>query len=199
MENARFYGLTPVVAINAFPNDTAAELEVVEAAAKKLGARFARSTAFAQGGEGALELAKVVCEVVDATDAAPPPAKFVYELEDAAEEKIRKIARTIYGAKDVTFAPAAEKSLERARKLGYGNLPICMAKTQLSLSDDPKLPGRPRDFVIGVRDVRISAGAGFLVPLTGEMMTMPGLPKEPAAKGVKLREDGTIKGLMQND
>lgn len=199
LENARFYGLTPVVAINAFPNDTAAELEVVEAAAKKLGARFARSTAFAQGGEGALELAKVVCEVVDATDAAPPPAKFVYELEDSAEEKIRKIARTVYGAKDVTFAPAAEKSLERARKLGYGKLPICMAKTQLSLSDDPKLPGRPRDFVIGVRDVRISAGAGFLVPLTGEMMTMPGLPKEPAAKGVKLREDGTIKGLMQND
>jgi formate--tetrahydrofolate ligase len=199
LENARFYGLTPVVAINAFPNDTAAELEVVEAAAKKLGARFARSTAFAQGGEGALELAKVVCEVVDATDAAPPPAKFVYELEDSAEEKIRKIARTIYGAKDVTFAPAAEKSLERARKLGYGNLPICMAKTQLSLSDDPKLPGRPQDFVIGVRDVRISAGAGFLVPLTGELMTMPGLPKEPAAKGVKLREDGTIKGLMQND
>jgi hypothetical protein len=121
--------------------------------------------------------------VVDATDAAPPPAKYVYDASDSAEDKIRKIARTVYGAKDVAFAPAAEKSLERARKLGYGALPICMAKTQLSLSDDPKVPGRPEGFVVNVRDVRISAGAGFLVPLTGEMMTMPGLPKEPRRQG----------------
>ena len=128
----------------------------------------------------------MVCEVVDATDASPPPPKFVYDAGDSAEEKIRKIARVVYGAKDVVFAPAAEKSLARARKLGYGALPICMAKTQLSLSDDPKVPGRPEGFVVSVRDVRISAGAGFLVPLTGEMMTMPGLPKEPAAKGVRL-------------
>jgi len=199
LENARFFGLTPVVAVNAFPNDTTAELEQVEEAARKLGARFARSTGFAKGGDGALELAKVVVEVVDATDAAPPPAKFVYDAGDSAEDKIRKIAQTVYGAKDVAFAPAAEKSLARARKLGYGALPICMAKTQLSLSDDPKVPGRPEGFVVSVRDVRISAGAGFLVPLTGEMMTMPGLPKEPAAKGVKLQKDGTIRGLMQND
>ncbi len=199
LENARAFGLTPIVAVNAFPNDTQEELAAVEAAAAKLGARFARSTGFAEGGAGALELARVVAEVVDATDAAPPPAKFMYDASDAAEEKIRKIARTIYGADDVAFAPAAEKSLARARALGYGELPVCMAKTQLSLSDDPKRPGRPQGFVVNVRDVRIAAGAGFLVPLTGEMMTMPGLPREPAAKGVKLRPDGSIRGLMQND
>ena len=146
-----------------------------------------------------MELAQTVCDVVDATDAAPPKPKFIYELADAAEDKIRKLARTIYGARDVTFTTAAEKDLKHARDLGYGGLPICMAKTQLSLSDDPTIVGRPRDFVITVRGVRLSAGAGFLVPLTGEMMTMPGLPKVPAARNVKLQPDGKIKGLMQND
>jgi formate--tetrahydrofolate ligase len=140
-----------------------------------------------------------VCDVADATDADPPKPRYVYELSDPAEEKIRKLARTIYGARDVTFAGSAEKDLKRARDLGYGELPICMAKTQLSLSDDPSVPGRPRDFVITVRGVRLSAGAGFLVPLTGEMMTMPGLPKVPAARGVRLQPNGKIKGLMQND
>ncbi len=199
LENAAFYGLPPIVAINVFPNDTQEELELVRVAAAKLGARVAPCEGFARGGEGALELAQAVCEVADATDGDPPRARYVYELGDAPEEKIRKLARTIYGARDVAFTPAAEKSLKRARELGYADLPICMAKTQLSLSDDPALAGRPRDFLVTVREVRLSAGAGFLVPLTGEVMTMPGLPKLPSARNVKLRPDGTIKGLMQND
>ena len=199
LESAAAYGLTPVVAVNVFPNDTAEELEIVRSAAAKLGARVAACEGFGRGGEGALELARIVCEVVDATDAAPPEPKYVYELSDPAEEKVRKIARVIYGAKDVTFTANAEKDLRRVRHLGYGDLPVCMAKTQLSLTDDPTKPGRPRDFTITVREVRLSAGAGFLVPLTGEMMTMPGLPKVPAARGVKLLPNGKIKGLMQND
>ncbi len=199
LENARAYGLTPVVAINVFPNDTKDELAMVEKAAAKLGARVAACEGFSKGGEGAMDLARIVTEVVDATDAAPPVPQYVYALEDAPEEKIRKIARTIYGAKDVVFTSAADASLKRIRGLGYEKLPICMAKTQLSLTDDPTKPGRPRDFTITVRDVRLSAGAGFLVPLTGDMMTMPGLPKVPAARAVKLLADGKIKGLMQND
>jgi formate--tetrahydrofolate ligase len=199
LENASEYGLKPIVAINVFPNDTAEELALVRDAAAKLGAVVAPCEGFARGGEGAIELAQAVVDAVDATDADPPKAKYVYELEDAAEEKIRKLARTIYGAKDVVFSGSAEKDLKRARELGYGGLPICMAKTQLSLSDDPTVPGRPRDFTITVRGVRLSAGAGFLVPLTGEMMTMPGLPKMPAARHVKLQPNGKIKGLMQND
>ncbi|MDB4941537.1 MAG: Formate--tetrahydrofolate ligase [Labilithrix sp.] len=199
LETAAAFGLVPVVAINVFPNDTEEELKTVEQAVARLGARFARSEGFGKGGEGALDLARVVSEVVDATDAAPPPARFVYEDTDDAHDKIRKIARVVYGAKDVVFTAAAEKNLTRIRELGYGALPICMAKTQLSLTDDPAVYGRPRDFTITVREVRLSAGAGFLVPLTGDMMTMPGLPKVPASRGIRLLPDGKIKGLMQND
>ena len=199
LESAAFFGLVPIVAINVFPNDTESELEFVEVATSRLGARVARSTGFASGGEGALQLARVVAEVADATDASPPPPKFVYDADDSPQEKMRKIASVVYGASDVTFSHAAEKSLERARSAGYGGLPVCMAKTPLSLSDDPKRLGRPGGFSIAVRDVRLSAGAGFLVALTGEMMTMPGLPREPAARGVKLLPDGRIRGLMQND
>ncbi len=199
IENAGIYGLSAIVAINVFPNDTEEELAIVESVAKKFGARMARCEGFAKGGEGAIDLAKTVCEVVDATDANPPTPKYVYELEDAPEEKIKKLAQKIYGAKDVIFAGTADKDLKRIKELGYEKLPICMAKTQLSLTDDPKIVGRPKDFTITVRAVRLSAGAGFLVPLTGDMMTMPGLPKIPASRSIKLLPDGTIKGLMQND
>jgi len=199
IENAGHYGLPCVVAINVFPNDTEEELQLVEKSAAKFGARMARSEGFSRGGEGALDLARTVSEVVDATDASPPVPKYAYDLADAPEDKIRKIARTVYGAKDVVFVGTAEKDLKRIRELGYEQLPICMAKTQLSLTDDPTVFGRPRDFVISVREVRLSAGAGFLVPLTGDMMTMPGLPKVPAARHVKMLPSGQIKGLMQND
>jgi formate--tetrahydrofolate ligase len=199
IENAHAFGLAPMIAINVFPNDSRAELEMVENAAAKLGARVALSEGFSRGGEGTLDLARIVAEMADATDAAPPKPRFIYELEDSALEKIRKVARTIYGARDAGLSHTAEKDLERITALGYEKLPICMAKTQLSLTDHPAIFGRPRDFVIAVREIRLSAGAGFLVPLTGEMMTMPGLPKVPAARHVKLLPDGTIKGLMQND
>jgi len=199
LETAYAFGLAPIVAINVFPNDTAEEIAIVEKAVGALGARLARSEGFGKGGEGAIDLAKTVCEVVDATDADPPKPKYIYELTDSPHEKMRKVARKVYGAKDVLLTTAAEKSLEKYVALGAGSLPVCMAKTQLSLTDDPTLPGRPRDFMITVRDVRLSAGAGFLVPLTGEMMTMPGLPKVPASRGIKLLPSGKIKGLMQND
>jgi len=199
LETAHAFGLAPVVAINVFPNDTAGEIEMVEKAVAGLGARLARSEGFGKGGEGALELARVVSEVVDATDASPPTPKYTYELSDPPKEKIKKIARTVYGARDVVFTGAAEKNLARIADLGYSDLPICMAKTQMSLTDDPTIFGRPRDFAITVREVRLSAGAGFMVPLTGEMMTMPGLPKVPASRAIRLLPTGKIKGLMQND
>ena len=199
LETARAFGLTPVVAINVFPNDTPEEIDLVERAVATMGARLARSDGFGKGGEGALELARTVAEVVDATDTAPPSPRFLYEASDPAQEKIRKIARTVYGASDVHFTVHAVKSLARIADLGYGELPICMAKTQLSLTDDPMRYGRPRDFVITVREVRLSAGAGFLVALTGDMMTMPGLPRVPASRTIKLLPNGKIKGLMQND
>jgi len=199
LETVRAFGLPAVVAINVFPNDERPELERVEAAAAKLGARVALCEGFARGGEGALDFARVVAEAADATDAAPPQPRYVYELADSAHEKIRKIARTVYGARDAVLAPAAAQELARIASLGYEQLPVCMAKTHLSLTDQPTLVGRPRDFEITVRDVRLSAGAGFIVALTGEIMTMPGLPRVPAARNVKLQPDGSIKGLMQND
>jgi formate--tetrahydrofolate ligase len=199
IQNAHAFGLAPVIAINVFPNDVRPELEMVEHAAARLGARVAVSEGFSRGGDGTLSLAQLVADLADATDAAPPKPRFIYDLGDAAPEKILKIARTIYGARDVVLSSTAEKDLARITSLGYEKLPICMAKTQLSLTDDPHVYGRPSDFVITVREIRLSAGAGFLVPLTGEMMTMPGLPKVPAARQVKLLADGTIKGLMQND
>jgi formate--tetrahydrofolate ligase len=199
LETAAFFGLPVVVAVNVFPNDTAEELALVDGATKRRGVRAVRCDGFALGGAGALDLGRVVAEVADATDAAPPPAKFVYELEDPLRDKVRKIAQTVYGAKDVAFTSTAEKDLKRIEELGGGKLPVCMAKTQLSLSDDPTVPGRPRDFIVTVREVRLSAGAGFVVPLTGEMMTMPGLPREPAALRVRLLPDGRIRGLMQNE
>ncbi len=199
IENARSFGLTPVVAINVFPNDADDELGVVESSATRFGARVARCLGFSAGGEGAIDLATAVADVVDATDASPPTAKYTYEIADTAEDKMRKVATAVYGASGVVVAPRAAADLARATELGWGSLPICMAKTQLSLSDDPARPGRPEGFMINVREVRLSAGAGFLVPLTGEMMTMPGLPKSPAAWNVRLMPDGRIKGLMQND
>jgi len=199
LETAAFFRLPVVVAINVFPNDTADELAQVDAAMRRRSVRALRCEGFARGGEGALDLAATVAEIADGTDAAPPVARYAYELSDPIEEKVLKVATTVYGAKDVQFTPAADKDLKRIAALGYRDVPICMAKTQLSLTDDPSIPGRPRDFTVTVREVRLSAGAGFAVPLTGEMMTMPGLPREPAALKVKLLANGRIRGLMQND
>ena len=199
LETAAMYGLPAIVTLNVFPNDTAEDIQMVVDAAARLGARAVRCDGFAKGGEGAIALAEAVAEVAEASDAAPPAPKYAYELTDDAETKIKKVARAVYGASDVAFTNQARKDLKRARSLGVADLPICMAKTQLSLTDDPAVVGRPTGFTITVREVRISAGAGFLVPLTGDVMTMPGLPRVPAARNVKLLPNGQIKGLMQND
>ncbi len=199
LETAHVYGLPVLVAINVFPNDTKEEIALVARAVEKRGGRVAVSEGFGRGGEGSMELAKAAIEIADATDSAPPKANYVYSTEESIPEKVQKIATVVYGAKNVVFTGKAEKDMLRIKDLGYDKLPVCMAKTQLSLSDDPTKPGRPRDFTLTVREVRLSAGAGFVVPLTGDMMTMPGLPREPAALRVKLMPDGRIKGLMQND
>ncbi|MFO0746605.1 MAG: formate--tetrahydrofolate ligase [Myxococcota bacterium] len=196
---AQRFGLPAVVAINVFPEDPERELALLEDAMAQKGVRIARCDAFAVGGEGGVALARAVAEVADATDPAPPEPRYVYDLGDTPREKIQKIAREVYGASDVAFTPQALKDLEWAEAHGGRELPICVAKTQLSLSDDPTLLGHPQDFVITVREVRLSAGAGFLVPLTGLVMTMPGLPRVPAARHIRLDPDGRIRGLMQHD
>ena len=199
LQTLRHYGLPAVVAINVFPTDLDAELKQLEAGAQKLGVKAIRCTGFAEGGAGAIELARAVVDICSATDLSPPQPRFAYDLDDALSEKIRKVATTVYGADGVVLSAKAEKDIRRIEELGYGRVPVCMAKTQLSLSDEPTLVGRPKGFRVTVREVRLSAGAGFAVPLTGDMMTMPGLPREPAALRVKLMPDGRIRGLMQND
>jgi len=199
LDSAAFYGLPVVVSINVFPTDTAEELAMVESAMKSRGVRVVRCEGFMRGGEGALELADAVARAADETDASPPSPRFAYELDEPLATKITKIARTVYGADGVTFTAAAERDARRITDLGHGGVPVCMAKTQLSLSDDPTLIGRPKGFQVTVREIRLSAGAGFAVALTGDMMTMPGLPREPAALRVKLLPTGKIRGLMQND
>jgi formate--tetrahydrofolate ligase len=199
LETAAFFGLPVVVAINVFPNDTEQELALVDGATRRRGVRAVRCEGFGKGGEGAIELGRAVIEVADSSDASPPRPRFAYELGDPLKEKIRKIATVVYGAKYVAFTGPGERDLKRVLELGGATLPVCMAKTQLSLTDDPTVVGRPEGFTITVREIRLSAGAGFVVPLTGEMMTMPGLPREPAALRVKLLPSGRIRGLMQND
>jgi len=199
LETARFYGLPVVVSVNRFPQDTDEEFEALRAFGRSQGVEVAVCEGFARGGEGSLELADKVRAMVDATDAAPPQPKFTYALEDKPEDKIRSIAKIVYGADDVVFTAQAKKDLDAVITLGGATLPVCMAKTHLSLSDDPSRPGRPRGFNITVREVRLSAGAGYIVALTGEILTMPGLPKEPAARRVVVHPDGRITGLMQGE
>ncbi len=199
LSTAKTLGLPTVVAINRFPNDSDDEVAELERETLKLGARVVVSTGFANGGEGALELARAVVEICKGTDASPPAPHYSYELGDALSLKIEKVAKLYYGADRVDFTPRAEKDLARITAQGGAELPVCIAKTQLSLSDDPTRPGRPKGFAIQVREVRLSAGAGFAVALTGEMMTMPGLPKEPAAWSIHVDPSGRIRGLMQND
>ncbi|RKH12489.1 formate--tetrahydrofolate ligase [Corallococcus sp. CA047B] len=199
LESVAAFGLPAVLCVNRFPQDTAEELDELRAFAKARNVGIAVCDGFTKGGEGSLELADTVLAMLDATDAAPPKPRFLYELDQSPEEKIRAIARTVYGADDVAFTPGARKDLETARALGGAGLPVCMAKTHLSLSDDPTKTGRPRGFTLTVREVRLSAGAGFLVALTGELLTMPGLPREPAARRVTVHPDGRITGLMQGE
>lgn len=193
IENIQKFGVPVVVAINAFPTDTAEEMELIRAHCEKKGVRVARSEVFAKGGAGGTVLAQQVLEVLEEKTADFKP---LYSLEQPLADKIRTIATKIYGAAEVNILPAAQKELANITEMGYGDLPICMAKTQYSLSDDAALLGRPKDFTITVRTARLSAGAGFVVCETGTIMTMPGLPKKPAALSIDIQADGKITGLF---
>ncbi len=193
IENARLFGIPVVVAVNVFETDTDAEIELIRARARAAGALAAyRSEAWAKGGAGAEELARAVLEAAS----GPKQFRFLYSLDRPIAEKIETIATQMYGADGVDFSPAASTQIKRYTDLGYGELPICMAKTHLSLSHDPALMGRPRGFRVPIREVRASIGAGFLSPLLGEMRTMPGLPSEPNAGKVDLDDDGNVVGLF---
>ena len=186
------FGLPAVVAINRFPTDTEAELKLVEDKCRQLGVNVALSEVWGKGGEGGIALAEEVVRLCE----EPNDFHFTYELDCSIREKLQAIAQKIYHADDVKFLPAAEKEMEQLEDLGFGNLPICVAKTQYSFSDDQSLLGAPRGFDLTVRNLKVSAGAGFIVALTGNIMTMPGLPKKPAAENIDVDASGKITGLF---
>ena len=192
IENIQGYGLPVVVAINRFPTDTEAELSLLAEKCKELNASFALSEVWSKGGEGGIELARKVVEACEKDS----EFRFMYDESMSPKEKMNAVATKIYGADGVDFTPQAEKDLNLIHELGKDNLLVCMAKTQYSLSDDPVKLGRPEHFRITVREVRLSAGAGFLVAITGTIMTMPGLPKKPAALNIDVDADGKITGLF---
>ena len=193
IDNLRKYGVPVVVAVNAFPTDTEEETAVIRDFCAERGVRCARSEVFAKGGEGGTALAQAVLDTLETERA---DFRLLYPDDMALTDKIRTVCTEIYGAKDVNILPAAAKELERITEMGGGKLPVCMAKTQYSLSDDPALLGRPEGFTVTVRSVRLAAGAGFVVCETGAIMTMPGLPKKPAADGIDVNEEGKITGLF---
>jgi len=193
LDAADRFGKPIVVGINQFPTDSGEEIAVVRDFCEGRGVPCVASRGFAEGGAGAVEL---VDAVVEAASQPSQPFQPLYALEEPVEDKIERIARDVYGASGVIFTPAAGKKLARIEKLGLSDLPVCMAKTQNSISDNPVLRGRPKDFRITVRDFEIARGAGFLVALTGDILRMPALPKQPAAEGIDVGEDGSISGLM---
>ncbi len=193
IENLKKYNLPVIVAINAFVSDSKEEIEFLENICKENDVKFTLSDVWAKGGEGAVELANMIMETVNGKESSFKP---LYEDELSLEDKISKVAKEIYGADGVSYSSTAVKNLKKINELGFGNLPICVAKTQYSLSDDPTLLGRPSGFEITVRDVYVSAGAGFVVVLTGDIMTMPGLPKSPQAYKIDVDDNGVIKGLF---
>ena len=193
LENIQQFGIQPVVAINEFVGDTAAEIAEVEKGCEAKGVKAVVAKVWAEGGKGAEELAR---EVVKSIDSGNNKFKPLYDWASPVEEKISTIATNIYGATNVEYTSTARRDLRRIDKLGLNALPICMAKTQKSLSDDPKKIGRPTDFTITVREIEIAAGAGFLIPITGDMMRMPGLPSTPSAELIDIDENGQISGLF---
>ena len=188
----KVYGLTAVVAINRFPADTEAELDLVEKKCGELGVKAVLSEVWGKGGEGGMKLAEEVVKLCEEKS----DFQYSYSLDMTIEEKIRAIAKRIYRADDINITPAAAKQMAQLEKLGFGDLPICVAKTQYSFSDDASLLGAPRGFTLTVRNLKVSAGAGFIVALTGDIMTMPGLPKKPAAENIDVDNTGKITGLF---
>ena len=193
IENLQKYGVPVVVTLNSFITDTDAETNFVKDFCQERGCEFALSEVWEKGGEGGVELAKKVLYVLENKESNFKP---LYENNLSLEDKIKTVATEIYGASDVTYSAAALKELKRIQELGMGDFPVCMAKTQYSLSDDASKLGRPTDFTINVREVYASAGAGFVVAVTGSIMTMPGLPKVPAANNIDVTDDGVITGLF---
>ena len=193
IENLQKYGVPVVVTLNSFMTDTEEEISYVRSFCEERNCEFALSTVWEKGGEGGIELAQ---KVLDTLEKKESHFKLLYPDEMSLKEKIETVAKEIYGADGVQFSPASLKQLQKLTELGFGNLPVCMAKTQYSLSDDPSKLGRPQNFEISVREVYVSAGAGFVVVLTGTVMTMPGLPKKPAAFGIDVNDDGVITGLF---
>ncbi|HOJ08814.1 MAG: formate--tetrahydrofolate ligase [Ignavibacteriales bacterium] len=194
IKNMKKFGVPVIVAINRFPKDTPAEIKMITQLCEKLGVEVAPHEAYAKGGKGTIELAEKTIKLVEANK--NPQKKFMYELDMSVEEKIRALSSNIYGAKDVYFEKRAKAKIEKFVQSGFGNLPICIAKTQMSLSDNPKVIGVPDEWVLTVTDVNLSAGAGFLVVVCGDMMLMPGLPKIPAAAKMDVTEEGEIIGLF---
>ena len=186
------YGLPCVVAVNRFPTDTDAEIDLVIEKCRELGVNVRLSTVWAEGGKGGVELAEEVVRLCD----APNNFRFSYEDDSTIPEKLDAIARKVYGGTGVTILPAAQKQIDELTALGFGKLPVCVAKTQYSFTDDPTKLGAPEGFTVTVRNVKVSAGAGFIVALTGDIMTMPGLPKSPAAERIDVDADGRITGLF---
>ena len=193
IENLQKYNVPVVVTLNSFVTDTDAETEFVRTFCQERGCEFALSEVWEKGGEGGIELANAVLNVLENKESHFAP---IYPDDMALTHKIETIAKEIYGAKGVTYSPAAKKELDRITALGMGDFPVCMAKTQYSLSDDATKLGRPEDFEVNVREVYVSAGAGFVVAVTGSIMTMPGLPKQPAAYGIDVDDNGVITGLF---
>jgi formate--tetrahydrofolate ligase len=191
IENIRLHGVTPVVAINAFPTDHASEHQAVAEIAAEMGTRSAVSTHFTDGGRGAAELAEAVAEAAEESS----DFRFLYADEASLREKIETVARRVYGAAEVKYDLSASRQLDGYEQQGFGNLPVCIAKTHLSISSDPRLRGAPEGWVLPVREVRASVGAGFIYPICGDMRTMPGLGSHPAAERIDLDEHGEIVGL----
>lgn len=193
IENLQNYGVPVVVTLNRFMTDTDAELDFVREFCESRGCEFSLSEVWEKGGEGGIDLAQKVIKTIEEK---PSNFKVLYEDDLSIKEKIETIAKKIYGASEVTYDGQASKAIEKIESLGFANMPVCMAKNQYSLSDDPTLLGRPTNFPIHIREVYVSAGAGFVVAITGTVMTMPGLPKRPAAEGIDVSEDGVITGLF---
>ena len=193
IENIQKYGVPVVVTLNHFVADTDAEVAYVKERCEAMGATFAVARVWAEGGEGGKALAEKVLETLETKESN---FKFLYEDELNIVEKVNKVCKEIYGAGNVNFSAAAKKTLDQIDKLGFNHFPVCIAKTQYSLSDDPKVLGRPEGFEVTVKEIRISAGAGFIVVLLGDVMTMPGLPKKPAALNIDIDEDGNVVGLF---
>lgn len=193
LENIGQFNVTPVIAINRFSSDTEEEIEVIRDKARSLGVRCSVADLWARGGEGALELAKLVTEVAESN---PPLFTPMYDWKWDVKKKVETIATKIYGAEFVDYSPQAKNDLKKIAQLGLEEMPVCIAKTQKSLSDNPTLLGRPKDFIITVREIEIAAGAGFLIPITGNIMRMPGLPVHPASEQINIDNNGNITGLM---